>query len=163
MLRVNLYGALFMTQAALPALLRHPGSSIVNVASLAGRRGVTPLGGYCATQVRARWPHRGAAHRGRQRRSCTSAWSCRAWSRRRWCKAIDQVEALPEWPAQLNMPADWVAAAVALAVRFRLREVSVPPGAALLEELGALVPGATDVLIGWMSAAGRWLNSGARG
>ena len=50
MLRVNLYGALFMTQAALPTLLRRPGGSIVNVASLAGRRGVTPLGGYCASK-----------------------------------------------------------------------------------------------------------------
>jgi hypothetical protein len=55
------------------------------------------------------------------------------------------------------MPAEWVAAAIALAVRFRLREVSVPPGAALMEKLGALMPGATDALLGWMSAAGRLL------
>jgi hypothetical protein len=56
------------------------------------------------------------------------------------------------------MPAEWVAAAIALAVRFRLREVSVPPGGALLEELGSLVPGAADALIGWMRAAGRLLS-----
>src|SRR5215468_10661148 len=50
MMRVNLYGALFMTQAALPALLQRRGGSIVNVASLAGRRGMSPLGGYCDTK-----------------------------------------------------------------------------------------------------------------
>lgn len=50
MLRVNLFGALFMTQAVLPAMQRRGGGAIINVASLAGRRGVTPLGGYCATK-----------------------------------------------------------------------------------------------------------------
>ena len=50
MLRVNLFGALFMIQAALPVMQRRGGGAIVNVASLAGRRGVTPLGGYCATK-----------------------------------------------------------------------------------------------------------------
>jgi NAD(P)-dependent dehydrogenase (short-subunit alcohol dehydrogenase family) len=156
MLRVNLYGALFMTQAALPTLLRHPGGSIVNVASLAGRRGVTPLGGYCATkfalvgltealrtETDSDTLHVGVVLPGVVETPMV--------------QGVLQSETLPEWPAQLNMPPDWVAAAVALAVRFRLREVSVPPGAALLEEIGALVPGATDALIGWMTAAGRLL------
>jgi short-subunit dehydrogenase len=77
-------------------------------------------------------------------------------------QAVDLNATVPGWPAQLNMPAEWVAAAVALAVRFRLREVSVPPGAALLEELGTLVPAAADALIGWVTAAGRLL-AGRRG
>jgi NAD(P)-dependent dehydrogenase (short-subunit alcohol dehydrogenase family) len=156
MLRVNLYGALFMTQAALPSLLRHPGGSIVNVASLAGRRGVTPLGGYCATkfaligltealrtEVDPATLHVGLVLPGVVETPMV--------------QAVEQADAIPDWPARLNMPPEWVAAAVALAVRFRLREVSVPPGAALLEELGALMPGATDALIGWMAAAGRLL------
>src|SRR4051794_16587457 len=50
MLRVNLFGALFMTQAVLPAMQRRGRGAIINVASLAGRRGLTPLGGYCATK-----------------------------------------------------------------------------------------------------------------
>ena len=156
MLRVNLYGALFMTQAALPALQRHPGASIVNVASLAGRRGLTPLGGYCATkfalvgltealrtEVDSDTLHVGVVLPGVVETPMV--------------QGFDQGKTLPDWPAALNMPAEWVAAAIALAVRFRLREVSVPPGAALVEELGALIPGATDALIGWMSAAGRLL------
>ncbi|MBX3027094.1 SDR family oxidoreductase [bacterium] len=157
MLRVNLFGALFMTQAVLPAMQRH-GGAIINVASLAGRRGVTPLGGYCAskfalvgltealrTEVDAARVHVGLVLPGVVETPMVTA--------------IDQAAALPEWPAALNMPPEWVAAAVALAVRFRLREVAVPPGAALLEELATLAPGATDALIGWVQAAGRLLAS----
>jgi len=50
MLRVNLFGALFVMQEAVPIMLGQGGGTIVNVASLAGRRGYTPLGGYCATK-----------------------------------------------------------------------------------------------------------------
>jgi len=156
MLRVNLFGPLFMIQAALPTMARHPGGSIVNVASLAGRRGLTPIGGYCATkfaliglsealrtEVDADALHVGLVLPGVVETPMV--------------QAVDGAP-VAEWPAQLNMPAEWVAAAIALAVRFRLREVSVPPGGALLEELGSLVPGAADALIGWMRAAGRLLS-----
>ena len=153
MLRVNLFGPLFVTQSALPTLLRHRGGSVVNVASLAGRRGITPLGGYCATkfalvgltealrtEVAPDVLHVGVVLPGVVETPMVHG---------------EQVEVLSDWPSQLNMPAEWVAAAIALAVRFRLREVSVPPGAALMEELGALMPGATDALISWMTAARR--------
>jgi NAD(P)-dependent dehydrogenase (short-subunit alcohol dehydrogenase family) len=157
MLRVNLFGALFMTQAVLPGMQRRGRGAIINVASLAGRRGVTPLGGYCATkfalvgltealrtEVDAARIHVGAVLPGVVETPMV--------------QGFDQGETLPEWPALLNMPPEWVAAAVALAVRFRLHEVSVPPGAVLLEELAALAPGATDALLGWMRAAGQWLS-----
>src|SRR5215472_19028075 len=161
MLRVNLYGPLFMIQAALPTMLRHPGGSIVNVASLAGRRGVSPIGGYCATKfalvglseaLRTEVDD-AAVHVGLVLPGVVET---------PMVQAVDLNATVPGWPAQLNMPAEWVAAAVALAVRFRLREVSVPPGAALLEELGTLVPAAADALIGWVTAAGRLL-AGRRG
>src|SRR5262249_5599807 len=48
MLRVNLFGALFVMQEAVRQMRAQREGSIVNVASLAGRRGVSPLGGYCA-------------------------------------------------------------------------------------------------------------------
>jgi len=154
MLRVNLYGALFMTQAALPLMLRRRSRSIVNVASLAGRRGITPLGGYCATKfalvglteaLRTEVGNR--LHVGLVLPGVVDTPMVK----------VDRIDTLPDWPAELNMPAEWVAAAIALTVRFGLREVSVPPGAALLEELGALMPAASDALIGWMTAAGRLL------
>ena len=51
------------------------------------------------------------------------------------------------------MPPEWVVAAILLATRFRLREISVPPGAATMEVLGALAPALTDTLIRWTQAA----------
>ena len=50
MLRVNLFGQLFVMQEALRVMGPRRDGVIVNVASLAGRRGYTPLGGYCATK-----------------------------------------------------------------------------------------------------------------
>jgi NAD(P)-dependent dehydrogenase (short-subunit alcohol dehydrogenase family) len=161
MLRVNLFGVLYMTQAALPALLRRPHSSIVNVGSLAGRRGITPLGGYCATkfalvgltealrtEVDGSILHVGLVLPGVVETPMVSG--------------IDAEVVLPEWPTLLNMPPEWVAATIAISVRFRLREIAVPPGAALMEELGALMPGVADVLIGWMREAGRLIASATR-
>jgi hypothetical protein len=45
------------------------------------------------------------------------------------------------------MPPAWVVAAVFAAIRLRLTEVAVPPGAALLEKLAALAPGTADSLM----------------
>src|SRR5262245_66286635 len=50
MLRVNLFGQLFVMQEALRVMGPRRDGVIVNVASLAGRRGYTPIGGYCATK-----------------------------------------------------------------------------------------------------------------
>ena len=158
MLRVNLFGTLFMMQAVLPGMQRRGRGAIINIASLAGRRGVTPLGAYCAskfalvgltealrTEVDAARIHVGVVLPGVVETPMV--------------QGIDQAAALPEWPALLNMPPEWVALAVALAVRFRLHEVSVPPGAALIEEIAALAPGAADALIGWIQAAGRLVSA----
>src|SRR5579871_3254377 len=50
MVSVNVYGALNAMQAAIPALRRQGAGNIINIASLAGRRGMSPLGGYSATK-----------------------------------------------------------------------------------------------------------------
>lgn len=50
MMKVNLYGAFNMIQAVLPIMRRQGGGRIINIASLAGRRGMSPLGAYCATK-----------------------------------------------------------------------------------------------------------------
>ncbi len=51
MLDVNLFGALHVLQAAVKQMQKQDsGGHIVNVASLAGRRGFSPLGGYCASK-----------------------------------------------------------------------------------------------------------------
>jgi short-subunit dehydrogenase len=66
-------------------------------------------------------------------------------------------EILDLWPAWFTMPPAWVVWAVIAAVRFRLVEISVPPGAATLEKLGALAPGVADVVTQWAKNVGHWV------
>jgi hypothetical protein len=40
-----------------------------------------------------------------------------------------------------------------LAIRFRLTEVAVPPGAALLEKLASLAPGVPDAVLHWATSS----------
>jgi NAD(P)-dependent dehydrogenase (short-subunit alcohol dehydrogenase family) len=46
MLRVNLYGALHVMQAATRRMRERSAGHVVNIGSLAGRRGLSPNGGY---------------------------------------------------------------------------------------------------------------------
>jgi hypothetical protein len=57
------------------------------------------------------------------------------------------------WPRALNLPASWVVKAMFLAIRFRLTEVGVPPGAALLEKLASLAPGVPDAVLHWATSS----------
>ena len=50
MMRTNYFGAVWCTQAALPAMLARREGTIVNVASIAGMMGYARMGGYCATK-----------------------------------------------------------------------------------------------------------------
>ena len=160
MLRVNVFGALFMMQAVLPSMRERKHGTIINVASLAGRRGITPLGGYCATKfalvalseaLRTEL-NTSKIHVGLVMPGVVDT---------PMAQGFNQDAELPAWPSALNMPAEWVVAAILLATRFRLREISVPPGAATMEMLGALAPALTDTLIRWTQAAGSFLAGGA--
>jgi NAD(P)-dependent dehydrogenase (short-subunit alcohol dehydrogenase family) len=71
-------------------------------------------------------------------------------------------EFLEFWPQGLNMPPSWVVWAIFAAARFRLTELSVPPGAATLEKLAALAPGPSDALLHWAKSASHWLAGGRR-
>ena len=156
MLQVNLFGALFMMQAVLPLMRRQGRGIIINVASLAGRRGVTPLGGYCASkfalvgltealrvELDTAKVHVGLVLPGVVETPMV--------------QEFNEKVPVPSWPTRLNMPPEWVAAAVLLAARFRLREIAVPPGAATMELIGALAPGITDTLIRWGTTASQML------
>ena len=57
------------------------------------------------------------------------------------------------WPSALNMPPSWVVWAIFAAARFRLVEISVPPGAATFEKLAALMPGVADSMVHWGTRA----------
>ena len=147
MLDVNLFGALHVMQEAVRVMRRQGGGHIVNVASLAGRRGFSPLGGYCATKF-------GLV-------GLTEALRIElAGEDIHVSLVLPAVVDTPmiaaaqrtatiggSWPEALNMPPSWVVQAIFLAIRFRLAEIAVPPGAALIEKLAALAPGTTDSLL----------------
>ena len=148
MLDVNLFGALHVMQAAVKQMEQQvAGGHIVNVASLAGRRGFSPLGGYCASKF---------ALVGMTEALRTELMGSNVGVSLVLPGVIDtpmaEAAALDPttegfWPKALNMPTAWVVWAVFAAVRLKLAEVAVPPGGALLEKLGALAPGTTDLLV----------------
>lgn len=148
MLDVNLFGALHVLQAAVKQMQKQDsGGHVVNVASLAGRRGFSPLGGYCASKF---------ALVGLTEALRTDLMGSNVGVSLVLPGVIDtpmaEAAALDPttegcWPKSLTMPTAWVVWAVFAAVRLKLAEVAVPPGGALLEKLGALAPGATDILV----------------
>lgn len=159
MLDVNLFGALAVMQQALAVMRRQGEGTIVNVASLAGRRGVSPVGAYCATKfalvglteaLRTEL-HDEAVHVALVMPGVVDT------------PMVTAVDLDPEfvelWPAGLNMPPSWVVWAIFAAVRFRLVEVSVPPGAGTIEKLAALAPGVGDALVHWLKRTSQWLAS----
>lgn len=155
MLDVNLFGALHVMQEAVKVMRKQGRGHIVNVASLAGRRGLSPLGGYCASKFALI--------------GLTEALRTELVGERihismvlpgvvdtPMAAAISQdTEHGGYWPQALNMPPSWVVWSIFLAIRFRLAEVGVPPGSAMLEKLASLAPGATDTLLRWASDAAR--------
>jgi uncharacterized protein len=153
MLDVNLFGALHVMQEAVRRMRAGSGGHIVNVASLAGRRGFSPLGGYSATKF---------ALIGLTEALRTDLVGEPIHVSLILPGVVDTpmasvVQAKPGagelWPRALNLPASWVVKAMFLAIRFRLTEVAVPPGAALLEKLASLAPGVPDALLHWVTSS----------
>jgi NAD(P)-dependent dehydrogenase (short-subunit alcohol dehydrogenase family) len=163
MLRVNLFGALFVMQEAVAHMRPRGTGVIVNVASLAGRRGVSPLGGYCATKfalvglteaLRSEL-HGSPVHVGLVLPGVVDTPMVDG--------AMQDKEFMALWPRELDMPVSWVVWAIFATARFRLVEVSVPPGAAMLEKLAALVPGAADTVVEWAKTTLHWIAGATRG
>jgi NAD(P)-dependent dehydrogenase (short-subunit alcohol dehydrogenase family) len=158
MLRTNLFGAIFVMQEAVARMrTQEDGGCIVNVASLAGRRGVTPLGGYCATKFALV----GVTEALRMELHGTPVHVALVMPGVVETPMVEHATSTPEfagfWPHALNMPAAWVVWAVFAAAHFRLVEIAVPPGAATLEKLAALAPGATDSVLHWTTTATHFL------
>ncbi len=147
MMRVNLFGTLHMMQAVLPAMRQARTGNIVNIASLAGRRGMPPLGGYCATKFAVV--------------GLTEALRVELYSSgvkvslvmpgvidtpmTQGGTGVDQLKGVTA--GLYAMPVQWVTSAAIAAIVFGLTEVDVPPGAAILEKIAALMPGLTDTAL----------------
>ena len=156
MLDVNLFGALYVMQEALAAMRRQGDGAIVNVASLAGRRGVSPLGAYSATKfalVGLTEALRTELHGEPVHVSLVMPGVVDT----PMAAAVDlDPEFVDLWPTSLNMPPSWVVWAIFAAVRFQLVEISVPPGTGTLEKLGALAPGVADSIVHWIRRTSHW-------
>jgi NAD(P)-dependent dehydrogenase (short-subunit alcohol dehydrogenase family) len=145
MMGVNLYGTVHAMQAVLPSMRARSRGNIVNIASLAGRRGLPPLGGYCATKF---------AVVGLTEALRVELYGSGITASLIMPGVIDtpmvressgKKAGLPD--NIIAMPPQWVAWAVIAAVVLGLAEVDVPPGAAVAEKLAALFPGLTDAVI----------------
>jgi hypothetical protein len=162
MLDVNLIGALHVMQEAVRLMRKQGHGHIVNVGSLAGRRGFSPLGGYCASKF---------ALVGLTEALRTELVGEHINVSLVLPGVIDtpmaaQIQGDPQtadlWPEALNMPPSWVVWSIFLAIRFRLAEIAVPPGSALIEKLAALAPGTTDSLLRRATDAARRLRQPRR-
>ncbi|MET0153521.1 MAG: SDR family oxidoreductase [Candidatus Binatia bacterium] len=148
MLDVNLFGTVHAMQAVLPLMRKKGRGHIVNIASLAGRRGMSPLGGYCATKF---------AVTGLSEAVRTELFgsginvSLIMPGLVDTPMAADAIEtsgfAFGGVRPGMTMPPRWVTWAVFAAIALRLPEVDVPPGAGTAEKVAALFPGVTDALL----------------
>jgi NAD(P)-dependent dehydrogenase (short-subunit alcohol dehydrogenase family) len=132
----------------------------VNIASLAGRRGISPLGGYSATKFAMvgltealRMELFGSGIR-------VSLVMPGVIDTPMTTDAVIEDMELGTMPSFFKMPVRWVTWAVLAAAAFGLTEVDVPPGAAVGEKIAALFPGVTDAFLSMgsrmMKAAGRF-------
>jgi NAD(P)-dependent dehydrogenase (short-subunit alcohol dehydrogenase family) len=147
MLAVNLFGTLHAIQAALPSMRKAGSGHIVNIASLAGRRGMPPLGGYCASKfavVGLSEALRVELYGSGIRLSLVMPGVIDT--------PMNQGAGAPEAfkglaASMYAMPTQWVTWAVIAALVLGLTEVDVPPGAAVAEKIAALFPGLTDAAL----------------
>jgi len=147
MLDVNLLGTLHTIQELTPAMRRAGSGHIVNIGSLAGRRGMPPLGGYSATKF---------ALVGLTEALRVELFGTGVHVALVMPGVVDtpmiRSDAQLEHRGRLSeiippMPVRWVTWAVIAALTLGLTEVDVPPGAAVAEKLAALFPGMTDTVL----------------
>jgi NAD(P)-dependent dehydrogenase (short-subunit alcohol dehydrogenase family) len=147
MLDVNLIGALHVMQDAVRQMRKQGHGHIVNVGSLAGRRGFSPLGANSATKFALVGLTEALRTELVGERIHVSLVLPSVIDTPLATRAQDDAEIAATWPDSLTLPASWVVRSIFLAIRFRLAEIGVPPGAALIEKLAALAPGTTDALL----------------
>jgi NAD(P)-dependent dehydrogenase (short-subunit alcohol dehydrogenase family) len=162
MLDVNLIGALHVMQEAVQVMRRQGRGHIVNVGSLAGRRGFSPLGGYCATKFALVGLTEALRTELVGERVGVSLVLPGVIDTPMASAAQHDPETAGTWPEALTMPPSWVVWSIFLAIRFRLAEIAVPPGSALIEKLAALAPGTTDSLLRRATDAARRLRQPRR-
>jgi len=146
MMRTNFYGTVHMIQAVLPLMREAGAGQIVNIASLAGRRGFSPIGGYSATKfavvgfteaLRMELVGSGITV------SLVMPGLIDTPMAEGAVSSDDNLSSLPK----LAMPVNWVTWAIIAVLMFGLSEIGVPPGASTMQKLSAFFPGTTDLML----------------
>lgn len=147
MMAVNVYGTVNAIQAVLPSMREHSRANIVNIGSLAGRRGFPSLGGYCATKFALV----GLSEALRVELYGTGIAVSLVMPGVIDTPMVrdDEVRSFGSPENLLAMPPQWVTAAVVAAIVTGMPELDVPPGAALAEKIAAAFPALTDAVIAW--------------
>jgi NAD(P)-dependent dehydrogenase (short-subunit alcohol dehydrogenase family) len=156
MLDVNVVGTLHAIQAVLPSMRRAGSGNIVNIGSLAGRRGIPPLGGYSASKfalvglseaLRVELFGTGV-HISLVMPGVVDTPMIRGYGPEGGRGRLPEM--IPPIPVR------WVTWAIIAAITLGLAEVDVPPGAAVVEKLAALFPGITDAALAIGSRLWEW-------
>lgn len=142
MMDVNYFGTVHAVRAVLPGMLRAGVGGIVNIGSIAGRRGDATLSGYCASKFAVV--------------GYTEALRIELFG-----SGVDVSLVMPgpvdtamldnpHWRSRdkilknVTIPVDWVVLAVIAAVTYGLAEVDVPLGTGTLSKLASLFPDLTN-------------------
>jgi uncharacterized protein len=146
MMDVNFFGALHMIKAVLPTMQRAKSGNIVNIASIAGRRGSATLSGYSASKF---------ALIGLTEALRAELFGSGVVASLVVPGSVDTpMLENPEWLSNswffgdLKMPPAWVTWGVIAAIILSLAEVEVPPGIVTAQKLAALFPDLTSAWLG---------------
>jgi NADP-dependent 3-hydroxy acid dehydrogenase YdfG len=158
MMSVNVYGAINAIQAAMPTMRKQGSGNIVNIASLAGRRGMSPQGGYCASKF-AMVGFTEALRMETFGTGIRVSLVMPGLINTPMADTVVEGVDMSKVPAFFKMPVQWVTWAIFAAAAFGLEEVDVPPGAAMGEKIASLFPGVTDA---FLSAGAQMMKAAAR-
>ncbi|MFZ0678994.1 SDR family NAD(P)-dependent oxidoreductase [Candidatus Binatus sp.] len=162
MMDVNFFGAVNLSKAALPIMLNAKRGNIVNIASIAGRRGGATLSGYSASKFALI----GFTEALRMELFGTGVTASLVVPGPVDTPMLDNPEwQLSSWAfGKLRMPAAWVSWGVAVAVIAGLAEVEIPPGIVTAQKIATLFPDLTAAWLGLgnltLDMMNRWMGSG---
>jgi NAD(P)-dependent dehydrogenase (short-subunit alcohol dehydrogenase family) len=153
MMDVNYFGAVHVTQAALPVMEDAGSGNIVNIASIAGRRGGVTLSGYSASKSALI--------------AFTEALRIELFGTGVTASVVvpasvdTEMLRNPEWESrswavgEVKMPTEWVTWGVVTAITLGLAEVDIPPGIVTAEKVAGLFP---DLSAAWLGAGSRMID-----
>jgi len=154
MMDINFFGAIHTTQAVLPIMEKQRRGNIVNISSIAGRRGGITLAGYSASKSALI--------------AFTEALRAELFASGITASLVDN----PEWEsrrwavANFKMPPRLVTLGVIAAVTLGMAEVEVPLGVVTAQKIAGLFPDLTAAWIGLGSRAieaiNEWMGSRVR-